>query len=144
MRTHYAQLFLRLALGIGFILPVLDRFGFLGLPGEPNVGWGNWPNFIDYTHSLMPYVSLPVAGFMGAAATAAEILFGMFLIAGFKTKVTALGSFILTLTFALSMLFFAGYRAPFNYSVFVCSAGSLLLSTLGGYKWSVDEYLSKK
>lgn len=135
-----AQLFLRLALGIGFILPVMDRLGMLGLPGEPNVGWGNWSNFIDYTHSLMPYLNRPIAGIMGAIATIAEVVFGILLILGFKTRLTAIGSFALTLTFALSMLFFAGYRAPFNYSVFTVSAASLLLSVIGEYKWSIDAY----
>lgn len=135
-----AQLFLRLALGIGFILPVMDRLGMLGQPGEPNVGWGNWSNFIDYTHSLMPYLNRPIAGIMGAVATIAEVVFGILLILGFKTRLTAIGSFVLTLTFALSMLFFAGYRAPFNYSVFTVSAASLLLSVIGEYKWSIDAY----
>jgi uncharacterized membrane protein YphA (DoxX/SURF4 family) len=136
-----AQLFLRLALGIGFILPVMDRLGMLGQPGEPNVGWGNWSNFIDYTHSLMPYLNRPIAGIMGGIATIAEVVFGILLIAGFKTRLTAIGSFVLTLTFAVSMLFFAGYRAPFNYSVFTVSAASLLLSVIGEYKWSIDASL---
>lgn len=136
-----AQLFLRLALGIGFILPVMDRLGMLGQPGEPNVGWGNWSNFIDYTHSLMPYLNRPIAGIMGAIATIAEVVFGILLIVGFKTRLTAIGSFALTLAFALSMLFFAGYRAPFNYSVFTVSAASLLLSAIGEYKWSIDASL---
>lgn len=138
-----AQIFLRLALGIGFILPVMDRLGMLGLPGEPNVGWGNWSNFIDYTHSLMPYLNRSLAGIMGTIATIAEVVFGILLIVGFKTKLTAIGSFVLTLTFAVSMLLFAGYRAPFNYSVFTASAASLLLSTLTAYKWSIDDYLKK-
>lgn len=138
-----AQLFLRLALGIGFVLPVMDRLGMLGLPGEPNVGWGNWSNFIDYTHSLIPYLNRSLAGIMGTIATIAEVVFGILLIVGFKTKLTTIGSFALTLTFAVSMLFFAGYRAPFNYSVFSVSAASLLLSTLTAYKWSIDDYLKK-
>lgn len=143
-RKEYPQLLLRLALGIGFILPVLDRLGFLGLPGEPNVGWGNWENFIDYTHSLMPYLNRPVANIIGTVATVAEVLFGILLIAGFKTRYVALGSFALTLAFALSMLFFAGYRAPFNYSVFVCSTASLLLASVSNYRWSLDDSLNKK
>lgn len=143
-RKEYPQLLLRLALGIGFILPVLDRLGFLGLPGEPNVGWGNWENFIDYTHSLMPYLNRPLANIIGTVATVAEVLFGILLIAGFKTRYVALGSFALTLAFALSMLFFAGYRAPFNYSVFVCSTASLLLASVSNYRWSLDDSLNKK
>ena len=56
-----AQFLLRLVLGIGFILPVLDRIGALGGPGSNGVGWGNWSNFVDYTYSLMPYVNRSIA-----------------------------------------------------------------------------------
>ncbi|MES2455460.1 MAG: DoxX family protein [Bacteroidota bacterium] len=142
--TSIAQLFLRLALGIGFILPVLDRLGFLGAPGTPNVGWGNWENFVAYTHSLMPYLGQSAAGFFGLLATIAELLFGIMLIIGYQIRWTALGSFALTLIFALSMLFFAGYRAPFNYSVFTDSAASLLLAGIGSYKWSIDYQIQQK
>jgi uncharacterized membrane protein YphA (DoxX/SURF4 family) len=89
----------------------------------------------------MPYLNRPIAGIMGGIATIAEVVFGILLIAGFKTRLTAIGSFVLTLTFAVSMLFFAGYRAPFNYSVFTVSAASLLLSVIGEYKWSIDASL---
>lgn len=140
---QFAQMFLRLALGIGFIFPVMDRLGMLGSPGEPNVGWGNWANFVDYTNSLMPYLNHDIANVMGIIATLAEVLFGILLIIGFKTRLSAYGSFALTLSFALSMLIFAGYRAPFNYSVFTASAGSLLLATIPYYNWSIDKLLSK-
>ena len=136
---HFAQLFLRLALGIGFILPVMDRFGWLGAPGSPTVGWGNWAMFLDYTNSLMPYLARPAANVMAIVATAGELIFAVLLIIGYKIKLAAIGSFLLTLAFALSMLVFANYRAPFNYSVFVVSASSLLLATLSGYKWSIDD-----
>lgn len=125
-----AQMLLRFALGAGFILPVLDRIGFLGGPGSANVSWGNWTNFVTYTHSLMPYVSAKMAAFFGLVATIGEALFGILFIIGYKIKLAAYGSFVLTLIFALSMLFFVGYRAPFNYSVFVVSFSSLLLACL--------------
>lgn len=121
---------LRLSLGVGFILPVLDRLGFLGAPGDIHVTWGNWTNFVNYTHSLMPYVSGQMASFFGLVATIGEGLCGILLIVGYKIKLAAYGSFALTLVFALSMLFFIGYRAPFNYSVFVVSFSSLLIATL--------------
>ena len=135
------QLYLRLALGIGFILPVMDRLGMLGLPGSPNVGWGNWSNFTDYTNSLMPYLNRSIASLLGAIASVAEVVFGLMFIIGYKTKYAAIGSGVLTLSFALSMLFFAGYRSPFTYSVFTCSAASFLLSAIDSYKWSLDERL---
>lgn len=136
------QLFLRLALGIGFILPVLDRLGVLGPAGQQNVSWGNWENFVGYTNSLMPFLSKPLAGIMGLVATIAEVLFGILLITGYQTKMAALGSFLLTLIFALCMAIFSGIKAPFNYSVFTDSAASLLLACIPVYKWSIDQFLS--
>lgn len=137
--SHFPQLFLRLALGIGFILPVMDRFGWLGAPGNPTVGWGSWSIFLDYTNSLMPYLSRSLANIMAIIATAGELVFGILLIIGYKIRLAAIGSFLLTLMFALSMLFFANYRAPFNYSVFVVSASGLLLATIPSYKWAIED-----
>ena len=125
-----AQILLRFALGIGFILPVLDRIGFLGAPGSPNVSWGNWTNFVTYANRLMPYFSPETASFFGAGATIGEAIFGVLLIVGYKIKLAAYGGFALTLVFALSMLFFTGYRSPFDYSVFSASFGCLLLASL--------------
>ncbi|MBB5623598.1 putative membrane protein YphA (DoxX/SURF4 family) [Pedobacter cryoconitis] len=138
------QLFLRLALGLGFILPVLDRLGILGPAGTKNVAWGNWENFISYTNTLMPFLGKSAAGFMGLIATLAEAAFAVLLITGYKTRLAAQGSFLLTLAFGLSMAIFLGIRAPFNYSVFADSAASLLLACIPVYKWSLDNYLSKE
>jgi uncharacterized membrane protein YphA (DoxX/SURF4 family) len=129
-----AQMLLRFALGAGFILPVLDRIGFLGAPGSPNVSWGNWANFVTYANNLMPYLSTKIASFFGLVATIGEALFGILLIVGYKIRLAAYGSFVLTLVFALSMLFFVGYRSPFDYSVFVVSFSSLLLASLSEKK----------
>jgi hypothetical protein len=43
---------LRLALGISFLSAVADRFGFWGVYGQPNVSWGNYARFVDYTAKL--------------------------------------------------------------------------------------------
>ena len=129
-----AQILLRFALGAGFLLPVLDRIGFLGTPGSVNVSWGNWDNFVAYANTLMPYLSPKMASFFGLVATIGEALFGILLIIGYKIRLAAYGSFVLTLIFALSMLIFTGYRSPFNYSVFVVSLASLLLAALQSEK----------
>lgn len=125
-----AQTLLRFALGAGFILPVLDRIGLLGAAGSANVSWGNWANFVVYANNLMPYLSIKIASFFGLVATIGEALFGIMLIVGYKIRLAAYGSFVLTLIFALSMLFFVGYRSPFDYSVFVVSFSSLLLASI--------------
>lgn len=133
-----AQLFLRIALAIGFISPVLDRFGLWGPPGTPNVGWGAWKPFCDYAYTLMFFLPRSLSDFFAAVATAAEVLFGIQLLVGWKIRWAALGSGILTLTFALCMTLALGVHAPLNYSVFAVSAGSFLLATLPGYPWSID------
>ena len=133
------QLFLRLALAIGFALPVMDRLGWLGAEGGRNISWGNWDSFIAYTNTLLPFLSKPVASLMGILATIAESLLALLLLIGYKTRLAAVFSFLLTLTFALCMAIFSGFKAPFNYSVFADSAGSLLLTTVPVYTWSIDK-----
>lgn len=137
------QLFTRLALGIGFIYPVLDRVGLLGAPGAPNIGWGNWQNFTAYTHTLLPFLNRPLSDVMALIATLAEACLGIFLIAGFRTRITSIASFLLLLFFAIAMTLALGLKAPFNYSVFSAAGGALLLSTLPTYRWSIDQLLQK-
>jgi uncharacterized membrane protein YphA (DoxX/SURF4 family) len=138
-----AQRYFRLSLAIGFLLAVFDRTGLLGAPGTNNVSWGNWDNFVAYTNMLMPFAGKGFANVMGGIATVAEVVFALQLIVGYKTKAAAWGSFALTLAFGLSMFIFTGYKGPFTYSVFMDSAGALLVAGLGYYKWSVDAALAK-
>lgn len=142
--SRFPQLILRIALGIGFLLPVMDRLGVFGGPGTPNVAWGDWSHFIDYTHTLMPFLSRSLANIMGLVATLAEGIFGICLILGFKTRLVATGSALLTAFFAVFMIISLGIAAPFNYPVFVFTGGALVLATLPSFKWSIDELLTAK
>jgi uncharacterized membrane protein YphA (DoxX/SURF4 family) len=139
-----AQLFLRIALGIGFILPVMDRLGLMGPPGSPNVSWGDWKHFIIYANTLMPFLNHFMASIMSAIATASEAIFGISLIIGFRIKQISFGAAILTLIFGLCMAVFIGLMAPFNYPVFVFTGAGLVLSGIGYYKWSIDDYLKNR
>jgi putative oxidoreductase len=142
--STYSQLYLRLAIGFGFIAAVLDRFGVVGNAGQPNIAWGNWQSFLNYTHVLLPFLSKPLSDVMGLLATIAEALFGILLIIGFKTRLAAIGSGLLTLTFAVAMMATSGWKAPFNYSVFAASAGAFLLASLPYYRWSIDSLFAKQ
>lgn len=135
-----AQLLLRYSLALGFIIPVLDRLGCLRTSAEEGVVWGNWSAFTNYTRTLLPYVNLKTATFLGLVATLLEAVCSIFLLIGYKVRYTALTSFGLTLLFALSMMFSLGFRAPFNYSVFVVSFSSLLLASCYKYPWSIHTY----
>lgn len=135
-----AQLILRLALGVGFLIPVMDRLGLMGPYGSGKVTWGDWKHFIYYTNTLVPFASRPIANIMGLLATIAEAVFGICLVIGFRIKEAALGAGILTLAFGLCMAIFLGLSAPFSYPVFVFTGGALVLSGLDHYRWSIDNY----
>jgi len=143
-RRNAGQLLLRMALGIGFILPVLDRFGYLGAPGSNSVAWGSWAVFVRYTNPLLPFLNETLAMVMAILATIAEIVFGVCLIIGYRIQLVAVGAALLTLTFGLCMAFFTGASAPFKYPVFVFTGGALLLSTLPAYRWSLDQLFRTK
>jgi len=142
--TGFPQLFLRIALGAGFLLPVMDRLGFFGGPGTTGVAWGDWPHFVDYSQTLMPFLSRQVASLMGGAATFAEIVFGICLVLGFRTKLMGAGAALLTFVFALFMMTSLGLSAPFDYPVFVFTGGGLVLAGLDPFKWSIDSLGDKR
>jgi len=145
MRNTYqkAQLYLRLALGIGFILPVADRLGWLGPAGQHFVDWGNWETFVTYTNSLMPFCNRSLAGIAGFLATIGEACIGVLFLIGYRIKEAAIGGFLLLLSFALCMAVFLGIKSPFNYSVFTDSAACLLLALLPVHRWSIDYQIEK-
>jgi uncharacterized membrane protein YphA (DoxX/SURF4 family) len=139
-----AQLILRLALGVGFLMPVIDRLGLMGPYGTSGVTWGDWKHFVDYTHTLVPFTTRPIANIMSLLATIAEAVFGVCLIVGFRIKEAALGAGILTLIFGLCMAVFKGIGAPFSYPVFVFTGGALVLSGIDHFQWSIDNYIRNR
>ncbi|HVV71900.1 MAG TPA: MauE/DoxX family redox-associated membrane protein, partial [Verrucomicrobiae bacterium] len=136
----FITLYLRLALGIGFLSAVADRFGWWGPPGTPNVAWGTFNNFLIYTAKLNPWFSGGWIPAIGWAATVCEICCGLMLIIGYRTRLAAVFSGLLTLAFAIGMVCGLGIHAPLNYSVFVVSAGSFLLADVGKYPLSLDSW----
>ncbi len=88
------KLYLRVALAAGFLSAVADRFGFWS---KENATWGTWDNFLAYTHTLNPWAPESLIPALGFIATAAEVIFGLFLLIGFKTELFAKLSGILLL-----------------------------------------------
>lgn len=136
-------LLLRIALGIGFLSAVADRFGYWGPPGEAGVVWGDWGNFIKYTGELNFGVSGIVANALGAIATLLEVVLGILLLIGLKIKYTAFLSGILLLLFALEMSINSHLKSPLDGSVFVASFAAFLLAMQPVNKWSIDSLLKK-
>jgi len=141
--AKFSSVFLRLALGISFLSAVADRFGLWGNYGQPNVSWGDYEQFVIYTAKLNWFVPAAMIPALAIISTAAEILFGLLLVVGWKTRITALLSGVLLTTFALAMTISLGVKAPLNFSVFSAAGGALLLGVCGNFPFSLDEMLRR-
>jgi len=125
-----AVIFLRIALGIGYLSAVADRFGLWGPFGTESVAWGNFHNFVAYTGKLNPWCPAGLVPTLSWIATVAETVIGVVLISGFFRRIVALLSGLLSLTFAIAMTVVLGVHAPLNYSVFVVAAASFVLAAI--------------
>jgi len=140
----FSSVFLRLALGISFLSAVADRLGFWGAYGQPNVSWGDYARFVEYTAKLNWFLPAPMIPPLAMIATAAETVFGLLLVVGWKTRVTAVLSGVLLTTFAATMTMALGVKAPLNFSVFSAAAGALLLGVCTKFPYSLDELLRRR
>jgi uncharacterized membrane protein YphA (DoxX/SURF4 family) len=149
MNTRWAGLatvssvFLRFALGISFLSAVADRFGLWGVYGQPNVAWGNYARFVAYTAKLNWFLPAGMIPALANLSTAAETLFGLLLILGWKTRISALLSGFLLTTFALAMTVALGVKAPLDLSIFSAAGGALFLATSANYPFSLDELVRR-
>lgn len=141
MNTRIIKLFLRLALSLGFLSAVADRFGWWGK--DVSV-WGTWDNFVAYTQVINPWAPEAIVSALAGIATAAEIIFALFLIIGFKTELTAKLSGYLILVFALAMMTSTGIKGVFDFSVLSASAAAFALSVMKEKYLEVDSLISKR
>jgi uncharacterized membrane protein YphA (DoxX/SURF4 family) len=142
--TSYATLLLRIGLGVGFLSAVADRFGLWGPFGQPNVEWGNFTRFLEYTRTLNWYLPAGMIPTMGVVATGSEILFGVLLVVGWHTRTAALLSGLLLLTFGTAMTLALGIKAPLNFAVLTGIGGALLLANCENIQFSVDDLVSRQ
>ena len=123
-----APVAMRMALAAGFLSAVADRFGLWGPIGTPGVSWGGFARFLDYTATLLPFLPTTLVAVAGWAATVAETVLGVALLAGVRVRLAALASGALLLTFAIAMTTALGPEAPLSYSVWTAAAGAFLLA----------------
>jgi len=143
MLRPFAQLYLRLAMGIGFFYFGLDRLGAWGPYGKPWVSWGDWHHFSVRAHQLMSYLPYTMAEAFAMIATFIEVTGGFLLLVGLFTRQAAYACGGLAFCFAISMAITDGITSPMAYSVFTVSAASLLLATLPEYRYSLDRLFHK-
>ena len=140
----FSSVFLRCALGLGFLSAVADRFGLWGAFGQPNVEWGNFSRFLEYTHMLNWYLPAVMIPALGVIATGAETLFGLLLLVGWHTRATAVFSGLLLLSFGLAMTLALGVKAPLNFAVFSGVGGAWLLANCERFPFSVDGLMFRR
>ena len=142
--AKFSSVFLRLALGISFLSAVADRFGIWGVYGQRNVAWGNYARFVDYSAKLdwfLPAAMIPAVALID---TAAEALFGLLLVLGWKTRITTFLSGVLLTAFALAMTVALGAKAPLNFSVFSAAGGAFLLAASSKFPFSLGNLLRSR
>ncbi|HYV14270.1 MAG TPA: hypothetical protein VE980_25410 [Pyrinomonadaceae bacterium] len=140
----YSSVLLRAALAIGYLSAVADRFGLWGPFGVPNVDWGNFSRFLEYTHRINSFAPAEMIPALGIIATIAEILLGLLLLIGWHTRAAALLSALLLLIFGVAMTVGLGVKAPLNYAVFTGMGGSLLLANCQRFPLSLDQLWSRR
>ena len=106
-------------------------------PGEISlISW----NTREAVTSLFPgSLTVPFAW----AATVAETLFGILLIAGFKTRMVSVLSGLLLLSFAMGMATGQGIKAPFDYSVFSAAAATFFLAFWEPDRFTLDKLFNR-
>ena len=141
--TEIVRLFARVALGASFLSAVADRFGLWGHMGQRTYPGEISPILWSYTGavtSLFPgSLTVPFAW----AATIAETLLGLLLIAGFKTRMASVLSGLLLLSFAIGMATGLGIKTPFDYSVFSAAAAAFLLAFWEPDRFTLDKLLNR-
>src|SRR5437763_17156288 len=101
--TETVRLFARFALGASFLSAVADRFGLWGAYGAKHVSWGDFGHFVEYTGAVTSLFLGSLAVSVAWAATVGETLFGILLIALFKTRMVSALSVVLLLSFAIGI-----------------------------------------
>ena len=119
---RWAIPYARIALATAFLSSVAARFGLWGR------GWSGFGDFVAYTaevNAFLPAFTIPAIAW---AATIAETVLGVALLAGWWLRGTALASGVLLGLFALAMAISLGVKEPLDYSVFSASAAAFLLA----------------
>ena len=124
------RIFLRLALGMTFLVSIADRFGVLGPYGARNVSWGDWKHFVEYVATLNWFVPKALIPALAVLETVIETVLGVALLVGIYQRIVAWCSAGLLLSFALTMGVALGIVEPFSYSVFTAVAAALLLGAV--------------
>ena len=98
---------------------------------------------MEYTGAVTSLFPSSLTVSFAWAATVAETLCGILLIAGFKIRMASVLSGLLLLSFAMGMVTGLGIKTPFDYSVFSAAAAAFLLAFWGPDRFTLDKLLNR-
>jgi hypothetical protein len=122
-----ATLSLRIALALGFLSAVADRFGLWGKPGRPGVSWGNMTQFDPYVAKLNWFFAGCGHSIDWLGRDGGRDLARCGFADGWRLRWISLASALLLLCFGLTMFLALGPKAPLDYSVFTVACAAFLL-----------------
>src|SRR6202007_349315 len=141
--TEIVRLFARCSRGASFLSAVADRVGLCGPYGAKNVSWGDFAHFVEYTGAVTSLFPGSLTVSFAWAATVAETLFGILLIAGFKIRMASVLSGLLLLSFAMGMVTGLGIKTPFTYSVFSAAVDAFVSPFWVPLRYTLDKLLNR-
>lgn len=115
-------------LAADFAGAVADRSGAFGPPGAPDVSWGSWPVFVDYTRLLLLDGPRPLAVVAAVAATAAEVALAVLLASGWQRRWVGKGAAGLLTFYLVAMAVSVGWGEVARYALPVEIGGALLVT----------------
>lgn len=120
---------LRIWIAVDFAYSIADRFGLVGPYGSAGVSWGNWKNFVAYTHTLNGYLPEAAAPFLAWVATLYESVLVVTLALGIYSRLFLAAASLLTAVYVVTMSWTSGFVSQFEYAVLLICTASLFLAT---------------
>lgn len=129
----YGRLFivnavLRALIAADFVYSIADRFGVLGPYHTVGVSWGNWHNFVYYTHVLNGFLPAAAAPYLAAFATLFEGTLALCLALGLLPRLSALATALLLALYIVTMSATSGFVSQMDFAVLLLASVAFFLA----------------
>lgn len=132
MLRSLLPLYLRLVLASGLLAAAGARFGFIAAPA-------GWDALTRWTTRLWGLAPASVQPLLGWVVLAIQIVLGLLLLVGFRTRQMALATGVLLAAAAIAMAWRAGIQAPWYAGVFAYAGVAFTLAALGPGRISIEK-----
>ena len=119
---------IRVAIGCNFLYSIADRFGVLGPYHTVGVSWGNWANFVYYTHVLNGYLPFVAAPYLALIATLLEAALAFALILGLFPRIASLVTAALLTSYIVTMSLTSGFVSQLDFGVLLLACAAFFVA----------------